>query len=729
MRIVVGVLLFVVALVPRVADIGVGDPQGDEVLWDARVTTFLQAVQAGDISHATSHLGHPAIPAVAAMAAARAANDSLPAAMRVDNLTADRIGNASLSALVAPVSYLCFAPLLGATWALLASILIALDPQHLAASRMAHVDSSLSLFIILSSSLYLLGQLKGHRRVVLLAGIAWGLALACRPTAICLPAAFLAFNAFRRFVARVPDARLIAWSDLWAVMLGLSTLAAVFTRFWHHRGPFFTELGVKIQLADTVYYAGRWLQHYPLLTVVALAIPVAVALRTRRARISETCAAAALLIALFTLFPAVFENYVRYTVRLFGLTEHVHRDLGTMHPWIPGGYIGVLLFQLPTAAVVLGVLGVAVITRQALRRSPGQLSRSGQALVFFAIVAVAWIGALSVSSRSYARYIVPVLPLVYIPIACGLQAAVSLFDGKPTRNLLAPFSACALGLITIWNTHPIYLNYFNDIFGGVATAAQREYPLFHEGHQEALRFIRERALTDGNTPTVAVIGELPVVERANERLASSDRASLKLSLLQFAQSADYVITTEPLRAVTERHFGQTLAGTTQLYRYERDGVVFAAVYRGDAQSLLEPQTFPLFGLRRATGGVSSEDSSLGFGEHRVLYAMPERHKAGALFTDAHLRLDAGRYVMGLSVALLREAALEPSAPVLDVRAGDECSRVITASELSGAFRFVPFSCEVQGSKSLPVSAYWHGNASLAIDTLQVVNVDGLADLE
>lgn len=154
-------------------------------------------------------------------------------------------------------------------------------------------------------------------------------------------------------------------------------------------------------------------------------------------------------------------------------------------------------------------------------------------------------------------------------------------------------------------------------------------------------------------------------------------------------------------------------------------MTFAAVYRGDAQALLQPQSFPLFGTKRATGGVSTEDSSLGFGEQRVLYAMPERHKPGALFFDAHLKLDAGQYVLGISVSSLGAAAIDPSAPVLEVRAGEDCSRVIVGSDLSQSFQLIPFACDIAQVGILEVSGYWTGTTALAVDLLRVVRADGL----
>lgn len=718
------VILFLIALIPRGASIEGGDPQGDELFWNSRVTTFLAALHDRRFSEATSHLGHPSIPAVVAMAIAREVNEALPIEFRVDSLTADRIGNATLSALVAPLSFALLAPLLGFTWALLVAILIAFDPQHIAVSRIAHVDSSFSLFVISSSALYLISKVYNRPLLTIAAGVTWGLAMACKPVAICLPISFFTYNCYRKFYSRDERVEVVSWGDIWAMLAGLGTLAAVFTRFWHHHGPFLTELKVDTLYADVVYSVALSLRDYLPFIAGSLSALIIIAVRLRSRAVAHVVGLIGVALTIAASVPQVLENYVRYVWRLFALADHVHRDIGTMHPWIPGGYLGLLLFQLPTLVVISGLFGIAALARDKIK---GHQPKHSQAIAFFGLVGVAWLLTLSVSTRSYTRYVVPILPVVYIPVAFGVMQMVSLASPRHLRHPLAILGALLIGGSTVIHTHPSYLNYFNDIFGGVATAARREYPLFNEGHTEALRFIYGQPLEAGRPTTVAVIGELPTVVRANDRIADTDRASMKLSMLQFAQSADYIITTEPLLPVTEKLYGQTLAGATPIFTYERAGVSFAAVYRSTANSFQQPQIFPLHGTKRRTGGVSSDDRFLDFGEERMLYAMPERHREGLLFTQAYLRLEAGEYVFGLSAAVLQPHMLDASKALIDVRLGDKCSRVIRGEELDTSFRLIPFSCVLSEPALLEVSGYWHGHHAVAVQHLQVARVDGLLE--
>jgi hypothetical protein len=63
--------------------------------------------------------------------------------------------------------------------------------------------------------------------------------------------------------------------------------------------------------------------------------------------------------------------------------------------------------------------------------------------------------------------------------------------------------------------------------------------------------------------------------------------------------------------------------------------------------------------------------------------------------------------------------------VLEVRAGEDCSRVIVGSELSQSFQLIPFACDIAQAGTLEVSGYWTGTTALAVDLLQVVRADGL----
>ena len=147
-------LLFLLALAPRIVGIVQQDPQGDELFWNERSSVLLTKLLDGQVSEATSHLGHPGIPAASAMALAKFVNSKLPHKLQTDELAAARIGNAILSAFISPCVFLALLPIAGWAIAFIASVFLALDVQHIAISRIAHVDSSFSIFVILCLGFY-----------------------------------------------------------------------------------------------------------------------------------------------------------------------------------------------------------------------------------------------------------------------------------------------------------------------------------------------------------------------------------------------------------------------------------------------------------------------------------------------------------------------------------------------------------------------------------------------
>lgn len=722
-RSLTSLLLFLLALWPRVTDIQASDPQGDELFWDTRVAVFLQRVGAGDIAHATSHLGHPAIPAVLAMASARAVNDTLPEDSRVDSLTADRLGNAVFSSLVAPAVYLIFAPLLGGLAAFVAALFVVFDPQHVAVSRMAHVDSSFSLFVVLSVGCYLLGKLRGRSGLVLLSGVFWGASLACKPTALCIPAIFLVFNLIARYAFKNRAMPVVTWVDVWGVLLGFATLALLFTRFWHHNGPFLTELRAVSYVADVTYAVGVSFREHLGTLVAVLGLVVWMSYRGCSRGVFAGMATGAALTVALSLFPQAFENFIRYATRAHRLVDIVHRDLGTLNPRIPGGYLGVLAFQLPSPVVVLLCVGMVLLSASWWSRGKRGDPTSQSTVTLCSVVVVGWLMTLSVTPRNYVRYVVPVLPLLYILAAVVVQHLTAWLKTPAQRGFVAAAVPLVIGVLTVSHVHPVYLNYFNDIFGGVSHAAECRYPLFNEGHQAALDFIKKQPSPDGRPKQVAVIGELPVVARAREVLSEQDRASFDVSFLQFAQSADYVVTTEPLVPLIAEKFGQSLEGTQEVFRYTRDGVRFAAVYRANPELLARPTSFPLFGLKRGTGGTSAEDSRLPF-TRTVLYAMPERHKAGMLFYRASLRVEPGEYLFNLVGSTFKgiPAGVDPHEPVLRVSLGTNCTKTITVGDLSEDFIGVPFVCQFDEAGLIELSGEWMGKVAFAADSFEVMRL-------
>lgn len=213
-RLVVSLLILMIALLPRVVALD-AYVAPDEGKWIFRSAHFLQALRSGDLARATSVAATPEVevlaPAVPTMWAGALGlllkywlDGSSQWGSLADYLQAipeateqiplgfypwTRLPMAVLASLAAPVIFLLLLKLLDSTAALLAALLVALDPFFLGLSRVIHHDAPVSIFIVIS----LLALLVARRQTrplfnpwLLLSGLSLGLALLTKPTALYL---------------------------------------------------------------------------------------------------------------------------------------------------------------------------------------------------------------------------------------------------------------------------------------------------------------------------------------------------------------------------------------------------------------------------------------------------------------------------------------------------------------------------------------------------------------
>lgn len=718
-RILVCLLLYIFALLPRLHSIHIGDPQGDEVLWEARSAVFTQVLREGSYSIATSHLGHPAIPAVVTMSLGTFTNSLLPTPLKVDRLTAARSGNAYFSSLIAPLMFMVLISWFNPLFATLAALITAVDPQHIAVSRMAHVDSNFSVFVLLTFGCYLLGAIKNVSFYKMAAGFFWGLCLASKPTAFALVPAFLLFNCIRRIrhnaVLNTVKPPITTWGDIWAILIGLLTLSAVFTRFWHHQGPFLTDLRIMSPFADAIYVIGFQFGQNPIYLAVLSFIAVSAAMKRNPSHISRVTLTCTMVMLLYVLCPQVFENFIRYFLRLPSLAEFVHLDIGSGKPFFPGGYVGLLFFQMPTWIVACSVIGILCALYNFWKQHEEHTENAQQEVLLFSlIILITWLVVLSVSPRNYVRYTVPVLPLLNILSAYGLVRGASfLTRGK---YVFASSYAVALlcGAVICLNTHPYYLNFFNSMFGGVKSAYEREYPLFYEGHRAVFNQLAKHLNHSTGKIDVAVIGEYPVIVRSLEGTLPTQKSVVQLKLIPFAQNADFAIATDPLIPIVEEKFGRSLAGTSLLYRYERDGVPFASLYTSKMLTPNDTFQVPLNGLTRDTGGEVTEDALLTVQDSSAVYAMAERHKEGYLFRNAFLRMSTGNFTFGITASRLPGDQPVGHVPVFTVSVGSWCTYTVYGDQLTETPVQHQFPCTIAKDGEIELTGIWKGQGSVVV---------------
>ncbi len=217
---VLGLALFGLALLPRVFALD-RFITPDENLWITRSIGFLEAISHGDWA-ATFQVGHPGVTTrwtgIVGMALRYFPNISwtngsiqfgpwsladMPNHL-MDILAATRLPTVVLFSLFTVVVFFMVRRLLGQTVALLAALLLALDPFGLAMSRVIHHDALNTIFMTMSLLAFALWlEDAPHRRWLVLSGVSGGLAVLSKSTALYLAPA-VTLTALVYYVGRRP---------------------------------------------------------------------------------------------------------------------------------------------------------------------------------------------------------------------------------------------------------------------------------------------------------------------------------------------------------------------------------------------------------------------------------------------------------------------------------------------------------------------------------------------
>ena len=243
----IAISLFLCSLLIRLWGIGAAPIHPDEVHWLHRSARVVSKISAAPFN-TTTHLGHPGIVPSLVMALSQSAAGLYNATRGIqwdhpefiDSLTASRASLAVLTSAIAPILFLGALPAVGIHCAALAAGMLALDPHLISTSRLAHLDATLALFVLITALLYYEAQQNGRVRTTLLSGVYWGLALATKIAGALVLPGLVVWNCIEW--ARTRRTPPIQWKDFGCALLGLATLTALWTRLWHHESDFKVRL-------------------------------------------------------------------------------------------------------------------------------------------------------------------------------------------------------------------------------------------------------------------------------------------------------------------------------------------------------------------------------------------------------------------------------------------------------------------------------------------------------
>jgi hypothetical protein len=355
----IGLLLLITALWARAQDLGAFS-WPDEVTWLERSSAFVLALERGDLAD-TYLSDHPGVVPMwgfgtALYLRAQITGDREPlealAAQSYEGDVPAQLATAAwwtvlVTSLAVVAAYALLIPLLGRAGAVLAGLLLALDPFYLSHSRIVHVDGLLASFMLLAVlSLLLYLKYPGRHRYLLLSGLMGGLALLTKtPSLFLVPllALVLGLQWLLGRLGRLP--RLGIGRLALAFLAWLATVWATFVLLWPAAWlrPFFyiyrlfrasswgatVSHGFNFFLGRTVEDPGLafyWLvlpfRLSPLVTVLLLLSPVLLVLAWRRRRDVRLPLVGLALVFFFTLMMSLAaKKGDRYLLPIYPLAD------------------------------------------------------------------------------------------------------------------------------------------------------------------------------------------------------------------------------------------------------------------------------------------------------------------------------------------------------------------------------------------------------------------------
>lgn len=757
----IAALVFIFTLALRLWSITAPAPQPDEILWTSRSAKVLHrakllkekgiAAYTAEYGYLniTAHLPHPGLIPALIMATAQhtatrvnvSLNLSPETDRYIDSLSASRIGIAVVSSLIAPLLLIGLTPIISFWPALLAALMLAIDPRHLLISRMAHLDSVLAVFVIATLLVYMRSIQQSSLRLKTLAGLLWGCCLLIKPTSLVLIPCFIIYKCIRNLL--IPPGRsggersIVAWSDIWAILVAHALFSLCYTRLWIHRSEYRVRMQIRALAAKYLWRCGKYLHSHPQVSLTLIAFFSALTayflMKFRRTRIrwqrhlGLALALFTFLLTGITCFPQVFENLARYWAWVLGLSGTTHDSFGTVVAPPSYGYIDLLLTELPTSVLLGLVPGIFFVLRR-LRKD--RRNESSIALLSFLALPILWLAILSISPKQTWRYAIPIVPCIYVIAAFGVYElaktiSLRLSPGSHRTSAIRVVNAIVVPCIVLAHLLPVialtpeYHLYFNRSSGGLASALERSSGIPFSGQNEIVRYLMKTARgRRSKTPLyVTVFGSESTLRKTTERIYG-ESASGKLVFGFYPKTvSDYLVVFETHPHLIHYDSWGNVISQQPVFRYSHSGLTLASVYETPYENYEEPFIVSVSNSHRNTGRLISSKIT----GKKAIHADLDMHARGYLLFTPGLRLPAGIFTVSFAALISAEdiTADNSQLPVLQLELGS-CKETLSAREILDTrdteFR-VTISCAVPKAGRYSPNIYWHGTVPVSIGSV------------
>lgn len=776
----IALFLFVVTVIIRLNGITTLEPQADEVHWHGRAFQIVESLRTGVYSYATSHLGHPGIFPAGLMGAGEWVGDQLNKHRGlveggpgfIHHLHSSRIPVVFFSSFAVPLLFLFLYRVTDLLTALLAALLLVSFPAHSFVSRMAHLDGSLTVIVMLTAMSYRRGVKSGKVSYLLLSALCFGMALATKPTALGLiPALYLwsrfatdQYSSDEAKVAPALWARLLPRrEEIWILVLAQISFAAVFTRFWAHESVYFLEVVPNLPLADIVYQSFSEVHETGALGVILIVFLLLAGVychnwQNESRKIDFRLLAHAIwilatLLALGGLWPAIPENICRYWVRVLMLPGVAHESYGEVINSGYSGYLHLLVTETPLL-IILGVLVTFVSsTCRWIHRE-----RVPEWLKFSTLISICWIAMMSSSGKQTFRYVMPVIPFI---VAIGAFGVVSfsrqgatrlmkLFDNGGFRKLgiadegifsrivstlLTPSRLmaclCAILLVPHLILSPVFSSnqpqgrYLNFLANNSLLLSNRNRTSAFVDVDKAIFWLHQQALREGRELWVNVAGDVSVASLVYH-LQVKEKSLLRFRSSPWATGAEYALVFSGFHERMETTSAKELFFATRVYANYYNGQITTTVYRLARPSKTHPIDLEAYSAQKETGDAVelSEDLKIaGRLTRRLVRARTSRDKRGLLWFGQFVPSDPGKIKAQFYLRLFggEKISLPETTPVINISISRNCSRQVSISEITDLNTPVVLECENSEFKVYHPQVIWYGGVSLEIAMIRVLS--------
>lgn len=735
-RVLVAILLYCLCVGIRI--IGVCDPtvQSDEGHWVSRSSRVATRLAEAPL-HSTSHLGHPGIPSAIAMALGQIVVGRANSMFSIksgdliyyDSFSAARVANVLLSCLIFPLVFLGCATFFDQRVGVLATLFLALDPKHLELSRLAHIDSGMTLWITATLLTYFIAVEKSRSQYGLylkcVAGFFWGLAIATKPTAYALIPILIAYKFLLILLGRPSRCKTERWitsSDLLSILVGHITLVSIYTRLWWHPSEYISRLRIHSTFADWVYRIGNTYQTKLFIAVIAVALLATLILRLRKSSWTSHgfVLCATLITELLILAPQVIENLIRYWTWIFSLSSVEHDGFNYVlqpHPW---GYLGFFVSNIPLPTLIGILFFVLLISPKVVVSLQNRESRLQLLLL---IASFGWIIPLSVTDKQSWRYALPVVPALYILAASGWIWIFKLLNAPKYCNLALAgllFGVVAYAPISL-NTH--YENYISILGGSLSAAIDRGEIRPRVGTIEVIDFLINQPRGPGAPRFVATLGDAPAFQLAAKREFSKRAGAFTFGYFR-PEIAHYLVV--PASSRTSLGTWANIVSGPPIFTYKFKDIEIVAVWKVPPPMYSQPKTFSVTRLSRDTGKVKKTKD-----QREVIIASKKKHKPGDLFrTFQSLRFAPGEYRFSFPARLLNlenQSGLDEK--LLSIEVSHSCRSTVFASQLSiTQDSAVNLNCKFESISYGNPHIYWYGTSSIAVGPFTVERTMSTQDI-